>query len=154
MGNIVGVCVDQVTNFKDKLPWTASDESKGANDRAALSFCHHPGCQGKEGSFFPLIIGPFYPLSTVVLKNMISFFESFEWLQTFCKRPNCGEPRRSVSFCDWSVDGTVGSCYVSTASAAKGEEGGKNTRLKLINFGSEKKILSSKLKCHLPNIIL
>lgn len=34
------------------------------------------------------------------------------------------------------------------------EEEGKKLHLKLINFGSEREILSSELKCHLPNIIL
>lgn len=121
--------------------------------------CHSAtitAARGWEAHFFPLIIGLFFPpLSTVFLKNMISFFESFEWLQTFFffERPKCREPRWFVSFWDWSVDGTVGSCYESAASTAKEEEG-KNIHLKLINFGSEEKILSSKLKCHLPNIIL
>lgn len=66
----------------------ASDESKGANDRLALSYCHYHHCQRKEGSFFFfLIIGSPPPaphtLSTMPLKNMISFFEAFECLQTF-----------------------------------------------------------------------
>lgn len=65
----------------------ASDESKGANDRLALSYCHYHHCQRKEGSFF-LSYNWVYPpapctLSTMPLKNMISFFEAFERLQTF-----------------------------------------------------------------------
>ncbi len=97
----------------------------------------------------------FFSLSTMGLKNMISSFESFGWLQTFSERPKCRDSLWSVSFRDWSIDGTVGSCYGSVASSAKEEEG-KNIHLKLINSGSEKKkkILSSMLKCHLPNIIL
>lgn len=34
------------------------------------------------------------------------------------------------------------------------EAGKKKLHLKLINFRSEQEILSSQLKCHLPNIIL
>lgn len=33
----------------------ASDESKGANDRLALSSCHYHHCQRKEGSFFSFL---------------------------------------------------------------------------------------------------
>lgn len=42
----------------------------------------------------------------------------------------------------------------SAAEEQEEEEEGKNLHLKLINFGSEREILSSELKCHLPNIIL
>ncbi|KAI4804389.1 hypothetical protein KUCAC02_026019, partial [Chaenocephalus aceratus] len=38
-----GLHVYQVTHFKDTLPYTASDESKGAKDRAALSLSLLPG---------------------------------------------------------------------------------------------------------------
>lgn len=40
------------------------------------------------------------------------------------------------------------------SAAEEQEEEGKKLHLKLINFGSEREILSSELKCHLPNIIL
>lgn len=84
------------------------------------------------------------PLSTMVLKNMISSFESFEWLQTFfffSERTKCRDPLWIVSFWDWSVDGTVGSCYGSVCQHCKGRGGEKKkkTHLKLINSGSEKK---------------
>lgn len=41
-----------------------------------------------------------------------------------------------------------------SAAEEQEEEEGKKLHLKLINFGSEREILSSELKCHLPNIIL
>lgn len=41
-----------------------------------------------------------------------------------------------------------------TLALQNGEEEEKRIHLKLINFGSEEKNLSSMLKCHLPNIIL
>lgn len=80
----------------------------------------------------------FFPPSTMVLKNMISSFESFQWLQTFSKRPKCRESLWFASFWDWSIDGTVGSCYGSVSQQCKGG-GGKNIHFKLINSGSEKK---------------
>lgn len=55
-----GLHVYQVTHFKDTAPFTSSDESKGAEDRATLSFCHYHCYQGMDGSFFPLIIVFFY----------------------------------------------------------------------------------------------
>lgn len=58
-----GLHVYQVTNFKDTLPYTASDESKGANDRATLSFCHYHCCQGMDGSFFSSYNWAFFPPS-------------------------------------------------------------------------------------------
>lgn len=120
--------------------------------------CHSAtitAARGWEAHFFPLIIGLFFPLYQQCFwriwslsLNLLNGSKHF-----FFERPKCREPRWFVSFWDWSVDGTVGSCYESAASTAKEEEG-KNIHLKLINFGSEEKILSSKLKCHLPNIIL
>lgn len=55
LAGLDGVCsglhVYQVTNFKDTRPYTASDESKGANDTATLSFCHSL-LPGDGSSFF------------------------------------------------------------------------------------------------------
>lgn len=114
-----GLHVYQVTHFKDTLPYTASDESKGAKDRAALSLSLLPG----DGRLiFSIIIGLFFlhqqwfwriwslPLSPLKGSKHSAREQSVECL-------------RFVSAWEWSIDGTVGSCYGSVASTAKEEEG-------------------------------
>lgn len=73
-----GLHVYQVTHFKDTLPYTASDESKGAKDRATLSLCHYHHCQRMDGSFFSIIIGLFYPPPSI--NNASEEYDLFLWI--------------------------------------------------------------------------
>lgn len=92
-----GVCSGlhdyQVTNFKDTLPYTASDESKGANGRATLSFCHYHYRQGMDGSFFSIIIRLFSPPS---INNGSEEYDLLLWVfwmapNILHERPECRE---------------------------------------------------------------
>lgn len=105
----------------------ASDESKGANDRLALSYCHYHHCQRKEGSFFFfLIIGsPPQPPTPYQQCLWRIWSLSLRLLNASKRFSNSGEPHHCVSFWLWSVDGTVGSCSRSGARAGKVKGGMK-----------------------------
>lgn len=86
-GERSGLQIYRVTNFKGSRPVMRAKEPMIG------SHCHPATittARGRKAHFFFLIIGSLPPpppalrtLSTMPLKNMISFFEAFEWLQTF-----------------------------------------------------------------------
>lgn len=132
-----GLHVYQVTHFKDILPYTASDESKGAKDRATLSFCYYHHCQGMDGSFFSIIISLFFSS----INNGSEEYDPFLWI--FWMAPNVLQDAKVSLVCQllrmihrWHCWLMLWVCY---QHCKHGGGGGKSIHLKLINSRSEKK---------------
>lgn len=114
-----------------------SDESKGANDRLALSSCHYHQCQRKEGSFFFFLIIAQPPSPPRPINNASEEYDLFLW--GFWMAPNVfleAKQWRASPVCQ--LLGLIRRWHCWLMLQTRRREGWK-----YINFQSEKKILSS-----------